>query len=76
MVRSAHAEPKATWAGGTPQASLARFKVRMTASRVERTPSRPFGCLDAEAIVETRGGCEKSGVQAVGNNTSRANTAI
>jgi hypothetical protein len=38
--------------------SLARFKAWINASNFKKTPSRPFGCSD-EAIIETRGGCEK-----------------
>ena len=47
--------------------SFARFKVRINTFNVERTPSRPFGGRDVEAIVETGGRFEKKvGTKAVG----------
>ena len=58
IVRRILAAPKATWAGGTPQVSLARFNAWMNTSNAERTPSRLFGCWD-EAIVETCDGREE-----------------
>ena len=59
IVRRVLAEPRATWAGGTPHASFAMFKVWMKRSNVVRTPSRPFDFWD-EAIVENRGWYEMS----------------
>jgi hypothetical protein len=48
-----------------PHVSLARFKPWMTMSKAERTPSRPFGCWDVEAIVEASGGREETARGAV-----------
>ena len=58
MVRRTTAEPRAIWAGGMPQVSLARLKTWINTSNVERAPSRPFGGWDVEAIVEAGGWCE------------------
>jgi hypothetical protein len=57
MVKRTLADPKATWAGGIPQASFAMFKTWMKTSNAGGT--RSFGCWDVEAIVVARGGCEE-----------------
>ena len=60
MVRRALAELMAIWAGGMPQVPPATPKAWMRTSNVERRPSRPFSSRGLEAIVEIRGGCEKT----------------
>ena len=60
MVKRVLAEPRAIWAGGTPQASFAMVKAWMNTSNVGRTKSRPLCWWDVEAIVEVDGGCEES----------------
>ena len=44
-----------------PHVSLARVKVWMMTSNVERAPSRPLGRWEVEAIVDARGGGEEGG---------------
>ena len=50
VVKRTQADPKAIWAGGTPQASLAVPRTWMTPSSAERAISRPFFCLGFENI--------------------------
>jgi hypothetical protein len=61
IVKRALTIPKAAWAGGIPQESLAISKPWMRMSKAETTRSRPFGRWDAEAIVETGDGNEETG---------------
>ena len=63
MERRALAEAKTTWAGGIPQVSLAKFKVWMSTSSVERAPSRPFGRW-GEDIAVAGSKCTKSAWEA------------
>ena len=55
IVKRTLTEPKATWAGGIAQASLAIFRIWMSAFNVETARSRPFCCGVFVAIVEIRG---------------------
>ena len=92
MVRRAPAELIATWAGGMLQVSPKILRAWMRTSNVERRSSRLFSCWGSEAIVETRGSCEKAVTQHRGcggapmenercggifrRETPRANTAM
>jgi len=57
-------EPKATVAGVTLEASFARFTMSIATFNEEMTPSCFLGCCDSVAMVEMRGGCEETVVNA------------